>query len=239
MRAVVLLVIAGAAGAQQPSPAFDAASIKQNRSATDGNGGGGIRPGGRVSMSNAPVRVAILLAYELQDYQLSGGPGWIATTWYDLEAKPASAVDGKTARLMLQNLLAERCSLKVHHEDATINGFHLVVDKGGSKLKASDAPGIGFRIMFSDTYRIQGSGDMGKLVSALRGMLRAPVEDRTGIAGSYDIDLKWTADVAAGSASEPSVSIFAAIRELGLSLETTKVAIDRIVIDRVERPVEN
>jgi uncharacterized protein (TIGR03435 family) len=227
-----------AAGAQQPSPAFDVATIKQNRSATNG-GNGRMRPGGAISMTNATVRQLIELAYELQDYQLSGGPGWIATTCYDLEAKPASAVDAKTARLMLQNLLAERLSLKVHHEDATINGFHLAVDKGGSKLKASDAPGIGFRIMFSDTYRIQGSGDMGKLVSALRGMLRAPVEDRTGMAGSYDIDLKWTADVAAGSASEPSVSIFAAIRELGLSLETAKVAIDRIVIDHLERPAEN
>lgn len=237
MRVLVLLLIAGAAAAQQPSPAFDAASIKQNRSATNGNGGGGIRPGGRVSASNAPVRVLILMAYGLQDYQLSGGPGWTETAWYDVEAKPASAVDAKTARLMLQNLLAERFSLKVHHEDATTNGFNLVVDNGGSRLKASDTPGIGFRIMGSD--RIQGSGDMGMLVSALRGTLRAPVEDHTGISGSYDIDLKWTADVAAGSASEPSVSIFAAIRELGLGLEATKVPIDKIVIDRVERPTEN
>jgi len=230
------MLIAGAAGTQQPSPAFDAASIKENRSALNANGGGGIRPGGRVSASNAPVRVLILMAYGLQDYQLSGGPAWVASTGYDVEAKPASAVDAKTARLMLQNLLAERFSLKVHHEDATINGFHLVVDKGGSRLKVSDAPGIGFRIMGSD--RIQGSGDMGMLVSALRGTLRAPVEDHTGISGSYDIDLKWTADVA-GSASEPSVSIFAAIRELGLSLEATKVPIDKMVIDRVERPTEN
>jgi len=237
VRVVVLMLIAGAAGTQQPSPAFDAASIKENRSALNANGGGGIRPGGRVSASNAPVRVLILMAYGLQDYQLSGGPAWVASTGYDVEAKPASAVDAKTARLMLQNLLAERFSLKVHHEDATINGFHLVVDKGGSRLKVSDAPGIGFRIMGSD--RIQGSGDMGMLVSALRGTLRAPVEDHTGISGSYDIDLKWTADVAAGSASEPSVSIFAAIRELGLSLEATKVPIDKMVIDRVERPTEN
>jgi len=238
VRVVVLLLIAGAAGAQTPAPAFDAASIKQNRSAPNANGGGGIKAGGSVSMRNASVRMLIELAYGLSDYQLAAGPAWTDATGYDIEAKPETAVDAKTARLMLQNLLAERFSLKVHHEDATVSGFNLVVDKGGSKLKVSDVPGIGFRVMGSD--RIQGSGDMGKLVSALTGTLRAPVEDHTGIAGSYDIDLKWTADVAAGSASEPSVSIFAAIREkLGLSLEANKVPIDKVVIDRVERPTEN
>ena len=134
--------------------------------------------------------------------------------------------------LMLQNLLAERCSLKVHHEDATINGFHLVVDKGGSKLKLTEGPGIPFRVGLD---RMLGSGDMEMLASTLRGTLRAPIEDRTGITGKYDIDLKWTSDPAA----EPSISIFTAIQQLGLSLETTKVKIDRVVIDRVERPTEN
>jgi uncharacterized protein (TIGR03435 family) len=238
VKAFFILLIVGVAGAQQPSPSFDAASIKQNRSALDSNGGGGIRPGGKVSASNAPVRVLILMAYGLQDYQLSGGPAWVASTGYDVEARPASAVDSKTARLMLQNLLAERLSLKVHHEDAMVNGFHLVVDKGGSKLKPSDGTGIGFRIMGSS--KILGAGDMQNLVSALTGTLRAPVEDHTGLTGKYDLDLQWTPDSATVSADEPWVSVFAAIREqLGLSLEATKVKIDRVVIDRVERPTEN
>ena len=66
------------------------------------------------------------------------------------------------------------------------------------------------------------------------------MQDRTGIGGSYEIDLKWTPDEAPSPASEPSVPIFAAIRQqLGLSLETTKVAIDKLVIDRVERPTDS
>jgi uncharacterized protein (TIGR03435 family) len=98
VRAAVILVVAGAAGAQQLSPAFDAASIKQNRSAPDGNGGGRIRPGGRVSMTNVTVRLMIEMAYGLWDYQLTGGPAWTRTIGYDVEAKPESAVDPKTAR---------------------------------------------------------------------------------------------------------------------------------------------
>jgi len=238
VRALAALLLAVAAGAQQLPPAFDAASVKQNRSAPNANGSGGIRPGGRVSMTNVTVRLLIELAYGLWDYQLSGGPAWIGTTGYDVDAKPAGAVDPQTARLMLRTLLAERFGLKVHRESGTVNGFNLTVDKGGSKIKSSEATGIGFRVMGSD--RIQGSGDMEMLASTLRGTLRAPVEDRTGIAGSYDIDLKWTPDETAAPAGEPSVPIFAAIRQqLGLSLETTKVAVDKLVIDRVERPMEN
>jgi uncharacterized protein (TIGR03435 family) len=238
VRTLAALLLAAAAGAQQLPPAFDAASIKENRSAPNTNGGGGIRPGGSVSMRNVTVRMLVEWAYGLSDYQLFGGPAWMGTTGYDVEAKPTGAVDLKTARLMLQTLLTERFGLKVHPESGTVNGFNLTVDKGGIKIQLSDATGVGFRVMGSD--RIQGSGDMEMLASTLRGTLRAPVEDRTGIAGSYDIDLKWTPDEAPSSASEPSVPIFAAIRQqLGLILETTKVAIDKLVIDRAERPREN
>jgi uncharacterized protein (TIGR03435 family) len=118
------------------------------------------------------------------------------------------------------------------------HGFNLVVDKGGSKLKPSEGSAIGLRFMGPD--EIQGPGGMRLLVWVLRGQLGVPVEDHTGLAGKYDIDLQWTPDSVAASARDPSVSIFVAIREqLGLGLETTKVAIDRIVIDRVERPTQN
>ena len=75
---------------------------------------------------NVPVRMLIVMAYDIRDYQLSAAPAWAETTGYDIEAKPEHSVDEKTVRLMLQNLLAERFNLKVHHEDATISGFHLV-----------------------------------------------------------------------------------------------------------------
>ena len=239
MRVLLALLIAGGAEAQPLSPAFDAASIKVNHSPSIGMGGMiGIGRGGTLSMRNVALDTLIKIAYDLRGYELAGGPGWVASTRYDVAAKPEHAVDESTARLMFQNLLAERFHLLVHHEQASVNGFNLVVDKGGSKLKPSEGSAIGFRFMGPD--KIQGPGDMRLLVWVLGGQLGVPVEDHTGIAGKYDIDLKWTPDSVAASATDPSVSIFAAIREqLGLVLETTKVAIDRMVIDRVERPTEN
>jgi uncharacterized protein (TIGR03435 family) len=224
--------------AQTLSPVFDAASVKLNRSGGNGKGGMiGIGKGGIVSMRNVTPELLISTAFEVPPYQMGGLPAWANSTRYDVEAKPDHAVDYNTGRLMLQNLLADRFSMQVHHEQAAVNVFNLVIDKGGFKLKVSEAPGIGFRLMGPD--RIQGPGDMRMLTNILRGVVHAPVEDRTGLTGKYDIDLPWTRE-GASPTDEPSVSIFAALQaQLGLKLDATKVTVDRVVIDRLERPTEN
>jgi uncharacterized protein (TIGR03435 family) len=54
--------------------------------------------------------------------------------------------------------------------------------------------------------------------------------------------LKWDRDRAGSTdtASEPTISIFTAIRQqLGLNLVTSKVPVDVLVIDKLERPTEN
>lgn len=77
------------------------------------------------------------------------------------------------------------------------------------------------------------------------------VVDRTGLAGTFDIDLRWTPDTAftegSQSAAAPSPSLdgnepplFTAIQEqLGLRLKRTKGPLDVLVIDHVERPTPN
>jgi len=74
-----------------------------------------------------------------------------------------------------------------------------------------------------------------------------PVEDRTGLAGTFDFDLEWTpvapipADAPPAPAVDPGgVSLFTALREqLGLKLEPAKTAIDVLVVDHAEHPTEN
>ena len=210
----------------------------------------GFKKGGYVSMRNVTVRTLIEIAYALPDYRLSRGPAWTASAGYDVEAKPEQPVDEEIAMLMLQNMLAERFHVRVHHESTAVSGFNLVVEKGGSRLQLSNAQGIGFRIQSMD--EIQGPGNMAMLARTLRGVLRAPVEDHTGLNGKYDIQVKWSREEGAPMASaasvdnggsmaaEPTVSIFTALKQqLGLSLEASKMSVDLIVIDGVERPTEN
>jgi uncharacterized protein (TIGR03435 family) len=80
-----------------------------------------------------------------------------------------------------------------------------------------------------------------------RYVLDRPAVDQTGIAGHYDIRLRWTPDNPrpGGRSDDPQEdasvlpNLFTAIKELGLKLQPTKAPTDVFVIDRVEQPSEN
>src|SRR5215813_15013470 len=69
-----------------PNYAFEVATLKQNKS---GERGGGVRrlPGGRVTVTNMPARGLVTFAYQLGQWQLIGGPGWLADDRFDITAK--------------------------------------------------------------------------------------------------------------------------------------------------------
>src|SRR5262249_36904930 len=114
---------------QEPPPArpsFEVASVKP--SAMAGNFMGiGRAPGGRFTANNVALRFLIQNAYRVRDFQIIGGPSWMATDRWDIEAR---AEDGSIApptgppdpnvpdgiSLRLQSLLEDRFKLKLHHE---------------------------------------------------------------------------------------------------------------------------
>ena len=134
--------------AQQKDATFEVASVKANRSG-DTNGNLQLQPGGRVNASNMPVRPIITFAYQLAQYQLIGGPGWLNTDRYDLVAKmdqdvsPATIIPGASTpspmQVALRNLLEERFKLKVHRETRDMDIYALVMARPGG------APGPGLK----------------------------------------------------------------------------------------------
>ena len=136
------------ANAQTPAPTFDVASVKPNKS-----GDMGIRimfqPGGRFEANNASLKTLIQIAYDVRDFQISGGPAWISSDRYDIQAKAEGGSQGDLRteteeqrkadldrrRLMIQALLADRFKLVVHKESKESTIYALVVAKGGPKLK--------------------------------------------------------------------------------------------------------
>jgi len=63
-----------------------------------------------------------------------------------------------------------------------------------------------------------------------------PVVDETGIAGVYDIKLRWSPD----DREEKGPSLFTAMQEqLGLRLEARKVPAKLVIIDKAEKPIED
>jgi bla regulator protein BlaR1 len=124
--------------------AFEVASIKPNTS-TDRRGMGmQILPGGRF-VASAPLFIFVATAYDLpfQTDRLTGGPEWLRTERYDIEATPAKGAipPGATVKerndkvhLMLQTLLAERFKIVIRREMKELPVYAVVVKKDGPKL---------------------------------------------------------------------------------------------------------
>ena len=105
--------------------------------------------GGRFRVTNVPLRQLIVLAYADRSkglpgpggpgLSITGGPSWINTDRYDIEARPEQGFipTAEQAQKMLQALLEERFGLKVRHETKDGPIYALTVAKGGLKAKKS------------------------------------------------------------------------------------------------------
>lgn len=152
-RLALACAFAAAAFAQDHKLAYEVSTVKLN---TSGDGRmmiRGIGPGtegGRFRVTNLPLRQLIVLAYADRSQGLpslggpslsiTGGPGWINTDRYDIEARPEQGFipTAEQAQKMLQALLEERFGLKVRHETKDGPIYALMVAKGGLKAKKSE-----------------------------------------------------------------------------------------------------
>jgi uncharacterized protein (TIGR03435 family) len=156
------------------------------------------------------------MAYDVREFQVSGGPGWINTDRYDIMAKaersagaenipddPRKMTDeqrktlGDQMRERLRALLADRFQLTLHRESKEESVYALVIGKGGSKLQQSEAKeGAGPRgMMRMGRGQFSGQGvQLEMLTRSLSSQLGRPVIDRTGLKGNFDFKLEWTPD---------------------------------------------
>ena len=136
------------AGAQTQTPsvaplAFEAATVKPNVSGSGGSSTNSTN--GLLRITNQTLRSMIGYAYNVRDFQISGGPGWMASERYDVTAKPENGAHDQQMKQMLQTLLAERFQLQFHRETREGAIYALLVGKNGPKLhpaKDSDHSGI-------------------------------------------------------------------------------------------------
>jgi uncharacterized protein (TIGR03435 family) len=119
---------------------FEAASIKPSN--PDNPPGQAIRrqPGGRFNTINSPVRMLITFAYQIQGYQLVGGPDWVNSERYDVVAKmegdPPAVIPGTGAdhmMLAMRTLLGDRFKLKIHKETRQLDIYALTMARPGGK----------------------------------------------------------------------------------------------------------
>jgi uncharacterized protein (TIGR03435 family) len=238
--AILWLCLAGHMFGQSPATQlkFEVASIKP--SAPDAPGTfNRFLPGSGLRITGATLQFLIELAYNVRRFQISGGPKWIDTDRFDIDARlttsdaTAPTNPGLTrenqqkAAEGLRSLLADRFQLVFHQETREQPVFVLVVAKGGPRLQESTESHSFIRRMGPGSIKGQAVA-LQLLVINLANELGRTVIDKTGLTGRYSFDLKWNPNPspAAPASVAPDLdgtSIFTALQErLGLRLESQK-----------------
>ena len=219
-------------------------------------------PGGGLRAENVRLMNLVSFAYDVPQFQISGGPGWANTEPFSLRAKGPQGEGAPDLRQMnaaerrqvveqvrerMRTLLAERFHLVIRRETKEMPVYALVVAKNGLKLKEAGGDGSQQQIQMN-RGRIDGQYiNMDLLARNLAGRVSRPVLDRTGLKGNYSFKLEFSEEVIGprgeGAGPAPDLggpSIFTALQEqLGLKLESTKGPVEMIVIERAEKPTEN
>jgi uncharacterized protein (TIGR03435 family) len=260
-----LTPVCGAQALTSSSPTFTVATIKpSDPDRTEGEGDMGFTPSGSFDAKSHSLKELIEFvqdfAYFHVDQRIVGGPKWLGSAKFDIEAK----CDEKTAREfgklplkqqihveqeMIGALLADRFKLRTHHEMRRLPVYVLLQVKSGSKMKPSaqakkeepgDADGP------PGNWKGEGvsMAEFARDLSALPEVGGRIVVDRTALNERFDFTLKWTPDPTFGATPPTSdiesPSLLTALREqLGLKLEMAKEPVDVIVIDSAELPTLN
>jgi uncharacterized protein (TIGR03435 family) len=253
---VVALCLAttGAAQTSDQPLAFDVASIKLADPLAPRPGRLGsvkvMMTPGQVIARNANLKDLIRDAYSLDDYQVFGGPTWLSSTRFDVQAKAIGTPNREQLLLMLQRLLRERFKLAAHRDTRALSIYALVLDKGGPRFHPLDATEQECYPMCREPAPLNRlrQRDVPSLARYLTRLgADRPVVDKTGLTGTFRIELDMQRIMAAameggGPPSNENIyraSVDAVQDELGLTLKPMKSAVGVLVIDHVEKPTSD
>jgi bla regulator protein blaR1 len=263
-------------------PEFEVASIRPGD--PNGGGGSKSKDGGggapfevehrTVTARNMTLYFFIIQAYGIRGcrplgagdcLRISGGPDWIKKDTFDIRAKmPDDSPDytsmqlfeGQAPRLqlMLQALLADRFSLKIHRETRQLSVYALMVAKKGSKLHAAKAGEPALGPIFRSVEHPNGettlqmtvqNRSLQEVADIFSIFMDRPVLDRTGLKGKFDFKMEYEPNPDVPALALPGgelvgPALFTAFQEqAGLKLQPTKGPVEILVIDRAEKPSEN
>ena len=239
---------------------FEVTSVKLSKAGTSSSRSS--MDNGRFTASNITIKNLMQYsAFGIPEPRILGGPKWLTSDRFDIEAKlDAATLDrwnhldhhqhSLAGQALFQQLLADRFHLRYHWETRTLPLYGLVVAKGGPHLQPStqadantdttDGEITAKGITLADLART--------LTQELSHELGRVVTDQTNLPGRFDLTLKWTPDVGnatppdtgTAAASDTGPALFTAIQEqLGLKLESTKGPVQVLVIDQLDLPTEN
>lgn len=214
--------------------------------------------GTRYVGTNLDLRTYLMTAFQVRPEQIVGGPAWLRTERYNLNAKAGKPSTLDQLHTMLQNLLIERMKLRYHIEKKEMAAEVLSVAKNGPKsLKPHpDATGTDFFLdqempQLAHVRLAAHCASMDFMAFRLSQALNGPVVNQTGLAGCFDFELKYVQGPPPAPGKEVVIvngvsldlsgpRIYDALEEqLGLKLESKRAPVNTMVIDYAEKPAED
>src|SRR5580765_2986883 len=230
--AVLLATVAAHPAGQQSEPAFEVASIKENKTDSD-RVYMNVLPGGRLVATNVSLATLVAGAYG-SDIPLPPNRVVLPATWagsgpyttaprFDIEAKAGREFKQGELLVAVRHLLEDRFKLVVHHEMREQPSYVLVMDRTdgrlGPSLKRSD-------VDCTDPVETAAKDPSGRLKCGIRGRAGSAtgkhtiavlarfltnvvpdhrtVADRTNLAGTYDFQIDWAPEVPVPSDGAPA-----------------------------------
>jgi uncharacterized protein (TIGR03435 family) len=201
--------------ASAPTPKFEVASIKPHKMiSNEVHRTVDVFPGGRLVGHDATLQQLIQHAYDVRYFQITGGPGWVSSDGYDVEAKAAGNASREQIRLKLRTLLEDRFNLRLHGETKRMGAYELTVAKSGARLPPAKAggcvvpdtnmpvepgqaslPPCGRAWLKGDRSLVEIAGfglAMSDFTKALSNALNGIVFDKTGITQRFDVRLEFS-----------------------------------------------
>lgn len=219
-----------------------------------------------------PVETTLLVAYASAPFfkhldELKGAPSWVGSERYDIRAKLAPADVAEWHRLnpnimrtspvlqhMLQQVLVERCNLRIHGVETKVDGLALHIGaKSPALVEDSTVPAgelgspllDGARFVYTKQNAEQTWTFYNTPMSVLANWLtvgsKYQVEDRTGLRGRYRFVLRRIVEPSTEGDSIPQVDAPVPwdLRAVGLTVDREKMTSTTWVVDSIERPSSN
>jgi uncharacterized protein (TIGR03435 family) len=238
--------------ASNAKPGVEVATIKP--SSPDAPRSGLRLRGGEIVIERMSLNDLIEYSWGVHEKQVVGGPRWMETGKWDIEAKPDTPGMPSSSQLreLVQKLVADRFALKFHEEKREMSAYVLSVDKDGPKMKQSMDSSLraGYSVGPGGLIRMRDATMEDFAALLQRTTLDRPVLDRTGLEHRWDFVLKWLPDETQFSGQlkppppdDPAAGLpplFTAIQEqLGLKLVSQEVDVPVMVIEHVDHPTPN
>ncbi len=244
----------------QKKPEFEVASIKPSSPFGQGGclGGPNSKDPNRIRCPHADLFFLIRYAYHLWNWEFKEQP-WMHDQSFEVLANIPPGTTNDDFLKMLQTLLEQRFHLTYHRVPGHVEGYDMVIAKGGAKLIASpqvrppdeplptvpkDFPAAQKRgVSGSSSHRTMHINDLTvtDFADRIAGYLGGPIADRTGLDGKYDILLYWISGDGSQPGEESGPTLASALQsQLGLKLEPKRVDISIFVVDHADKmPTEN